>query len=264
MRATIAGTVEWELLISTVYPSGAARATCSAPITLPAPARLSTTIGWPRVWPAASAMIRPTMSFEPPGAKGTIIRMGRSGLQACCAVRCARTTVGGARPAARARERARRRVCMKDVSLVPGGAAPERRRHAFSGTLSRSGPDVRSATSIRPGRSHQKIRERLPKQRCCPFLHFTQCDRPWHAIRKHRLRRSSPSWKALRSLTSKRSSPPPSSGVKHDEKAARGSWLRSSGPRPRLWDCPWTSCSETRSRPAVRARKHAGPGKEDR
>ena len=39
MRATIAGTAEWELLISTVWPSGAACATYSAPIMLPAPAQ---------------------------------------------------------------------------------------------------------------------------------------------------------------------------------------------------------------------------------
>src|SRR5450759_3168520 len=60
--------------ISSVYPSGLARATISEPSTLLAPARLSTTKVWPRRSPTLSATMRPRMSLVPPGAKGTISR----------------------------------------------------------------------------------------------------------------------------------------------------------------------------------------------
>src|SRR5450759_431833 len=60
--------------ISSVYPSGLARATISEPSTLLAPARLSTTKVWPSRSPSLSATMRPRMSLVPPGAKGTISR----------------------------------------------------------------------------------------------------------------------------------------------------------------------------------------------
>jgi hypothetical protein len=37
-----------------------------------APARLSTTTGWPRLSESFCPVIRAMMSFDPPGAKGTI------------------------------------------------------------------------------------------------------------------------------------------------------------------------------------------------
>jgi len=61
------------LVSSTVSPSGAARATASVPITVPAPGRFSTTAVtfWAR--PICSASTRATMSAPPPAARGTTI-----------------------------------------------------------------------------------------------------------------------------------------------------------------------------------------------
>jgi hypothetical protein len=64
---------------SHVYPSGGDFATASAPIVLPAPGRLSTTIGWPSRLDSGGAMMRPRMSPGPPGEKGTIMVIGRAG-----------------------------------------------------------------------------------------------------------------------------------------------------------------------------------------
>src|SRR5262245_56656727 len=48
--------------------------------TLPAaPARFSTTTGWPSDWRSLSAATRARMSVEPPGAQGTTTRIGFSG-----------------------------------------------------------------------------------------------------------------------------------------------------------------------------------------
>ena len=68
---------------SRVWPSGAALATTSAPILPPAPPRFSTRKGWPSLSCNASASSRVTMSFDPPGGKGTTRRTGRSGQAAC-------------------------------------------------------------------------------------------------------------------------------------------------------------------------------------
>jgi hypothetical protein len=62
-----------------VYPSGAALATASTPVTPPAPARLSTTTGWPSVAAMRGARTRATMSLGPPAAKGTTKRIARLG-----------------------------------------------------------------------------------------------------------------------------------------------------------------------------------------
>jgi hypothetical protein len=43
------------------------------------PALLSTTIGWPRCLPAASAIARMAMSVEPPAGHGTISVTGFTG-----------------------------------------------------------------------------------------------------------------------------------------------------------------------------------------
>jgi hypothetical protein len=67
------------LAISTVYPSGAAFATCSAAMLEPAPGRLSTRIGWPSARASGSCRLRATKSAAPPGAKPTTSRTGLDG-----------------------------------------------------------------------------------------------------------------------------------------------------------------------------------------
>ena len=73
--------------IATAERVGCARAAASAPMRPPAPVRFSTTTGWPSVSPMRSARMRAATSVEPPGAKGTIRRIGRFGVQAGCAAR---------------------------------------------------------------------------------------------------------------------------------------------------------------------------------
>jgi hypothetical protein len=51
----------------------------SAPIVPVAPARLSTTTGWPQVSESLAPMMRATMSVPPPGAKPTTTRMVLAG-----------------------------------------------------------------------------------------------------------------------------------------------------------------------------------------
>ena len=65
--------------LPSMYPSLSDFATASMP-TLPlAPGRFSTTIVWPSSLPASSASRREIMSELPPGAVGTISRIGRVG-----------------------------------------------------------------------------------------------------------------------------------------------------------------------------------------
>jgi hypothetical protein len=45
----------------------------------PAPARLSTTKGWPSRWPISSETMRAVVSTPPPGGHGTISLMGCDG-----------------------------------------------------------------------------------------------------------------------------------------------------------------------------------------
>src|SRR6218665_45811 len=75
-----AGLITWWVAeTSKVEPSGAARCTCSVPICPLAPARLSTTTGWPSACCKSLAMRRATTSVMPPGGKGTTRVMGRLG-----------------------------------------------------------------------------------------------------------------------------------------------------------------------------------------
>jgi len=62
-------------LIRSVPPSGAARATDSVPMIVPAPGRFSVTIATPCARPTCSASSRATMSPAPPGGSGTTILM---------------------------------------------------------------------------------------------------------------------------------------------------------------------------------------------
>src|SRR5579862_7767592 len=78
---SIAGAVAIVDTVATprLYPSGAAFAVSVAPITPPAPARFSTTIGCPKAAWTFALVTRATMSVVPPGAKGTTSLTGRLG-----------------------------------------------------------------------------------------------------------------------------------------------------------------------------------------
>src|SRR5436853_7160369 len=60
-------------VMSTVVPAGAARATASLAMTVPAPGRFSITIVAPWVRPIWSPTMRARVSTPPPGAYGTAI-----------------------------------------------------------------------------------------------------------------------------------------------------------------------------------------------
>src|SRR6218665_2240348 len=62
-----------------VYPSGAARAVCSAARMPPAPGLLSTTTGCPRFLDMVCAIVRARKSVLAPAANGAIRRIGRVG-----------------------------------------------------------------------------------------------------------------------------------------------------------------------------------------
>jgi hypothetical protein len=93
-----------------VSPSGRARASSAQPISPPAPARLFTTMVWPRPRSMKRASVRAATSVPPPGAKATIIVTGRSGCQAGVVEPWARTAGAASRAGA---ARTRRRVVMK-------------------------------------------------------------------------------------------------------------------------------------------------------
>src|SRR5690606_12028348 len=82
--------------IMMVYPSGLALATCAAPILPPAPGLFSTTIGWPRSLASDSPSVRAITSIAPPGGKGTIQVMGRSGYAAAAAEAANRPAIAAA------------------------------------------------------------------------------------------------------------------------------------------------------------------------
>src|SRR3954451_3887695 len=67
----------WLLMVprQKVLPSGTARAQASLPILPPAPARFSTTIGWPSDL-LISVLTSRAMVSETPAEKGTISRIG--------------------------------------------------------------------------------------------------------------------------------------------------------------------------------------------
>src|SRR6185503_6051194 len=65
--------------MKSVWPSGSARAAASVPIVPLAPARFSTTTGWPQRSARRGARSRATMSVPPPGGNATMIRIGLLG-----------------------------------------------------------------------------------------------------------------------------------------------------------------------------------------
>src|SRR5262249_4170268 len=72
-------TVCEEATSSSVWPSGAARATASVPTCPAAAGRLSTMTVWPSAFSRCGASRRPITSFEPPAGNGTIHRVGWGG-----------------------------------------------------------------------------------------------------------------------------------------------------------------------------------------
>jgi len=62
--------------ISSVWPSGAARATVAAATVAPAPRLFSTTTAWPSALPIGTASARATTSVGPPAANGTTSVIG--------------------------------------------------------------------------------------------------------------------------------------------------------------------------------------------
>src|SRR6516165_10489448 len=65
--------------IRSVCPSGAARATSSAPSTPEAPGRFSTTISWPSAGPSSLLTARASTSSVPPAGNGTMKCSGLAG-----------------------------------------------------------------------------------------------------------------------------------------------------------------------------------------
>src|SRR5260221_922313 len=122
---------------SMVYPSGAASRAVSMPILPPAPARLSTTTDWPKLALNFCAMMRPMVSIPPPGANGTINRIGRVG------------------------------YCSRDVdacAIIPAAAADSRtfasRKSAGPCSLLASSPPCANGTINRIGRVGYCSRDR--------------------------------------------------------------------------------------------------------
>ena len=68
--------VKVEEISTKVFPSGSACAPISVPITPPAPGRFSINTFLFNLILSSVASARPTISLLPPGAKGTIIRIG--------------------------------------------------------------------------------------------------------------------------------------------------------------------------------------------
>src|SRR5262249_40211774 len=89
------------LIISSVVPSGAERATASVPMMVPAPGRFSITKRCPVACVACWVTMRASESAEPPGGNGTMMRMvlsrneswAAAGLIGASMVSVARTTI---------------------------------------------------------------------------------------------------------------------------------------------------------------------------
>src|SRR5262245_60319909 len=124
--------VSAEAVARIVCPSGSAFATVAVTIVPPAPARFSTTMGWPSCLESWSKTSRGITSTALPAPNGTIALIGLVG-QACASA--IRETVGSAAaPAARCRNRLRGSF----ISVPPSrsfsfdhlvGAGEQGRRH---------------------------------------------------------------------------------------------------------------------------------------
>src|SRR5688572_30774504 len=152
--AIIAAAVEWPAVArSSVWPSGAAFATRSEPITPPAPGLFSTTTGWPRSGESCCATTRATVSELPPGGKPTTMRTARSGYDCAWA---AAATSSAAIPAAT------RLIIgdgvLEDADLVDldlnvvAGLHPDRRGAPRADSARRAGDDHVARHERGPGR----------------------------------------------------------------------------------------------------------------
>src|SRR5918997_4473322 len=157
---------------SSVWPSGRAFATSSAPRVPPAPARFSTTTGWPSTSAIRAAASRAWRSEEVPAAKGTTMRTGGSGKPSAAAAPCARARPpwpggGGVARAAASVSTPRRdaaitfpspvRIAAASFPAAGGGArAPSARllsrdplQHVvLAGTVTRSGDSTRAGSAL--------------------------------------------------------------------------------------------------------------------
>src|SRR3954451_9638258 len=93
---------------SSVWPSGAERATASVAIVALAPPRFSITTGWPQAACSPGARARAMKSVGPPGGKPTKSRTGRSGQAAPAARQAEQSTA----------EERRCEVLLRDRSLA--------------------------------------------------------------------------------------------------------------------------------------------------
>src|SRR5574343_1431184 len=109
-----------------VWPSAGALAASAAPMLPPAPARLSTTTGWPSSALSAWPTMRARMSVVPPAEKGTTMVMGLEGnawarawlvIHRPAAARLAPASSWAAKP---------RRVGVLEERVVMGGVLSEK------------------------------------------------------------------------------------------------------------------------------------------
>ena len=101
-----------------VWPSGSALATRSAATTPPAPGRLSTNTGCPRVSAMRLDTVRTVRSATPPAPKGTTIRSALVGKVEEPAVPCAQTA--GAQTLPLRPSKKRRRLQPRSGKVSPG------------------------------------------------------------------------------------------------------------------------------------------------
>src|SRR5262249_25102126 len=157
--------VSAEAVARMVYPSGSAFATAALPMVPPAPARFSTTIGWPSWLESWSKTSRGTTSTALPAPNGTIALIGLVG-QAC-----ARATYGkadsAAAPAAICRNR-RRGSFIFIMDLPPSiGARGARTCRGHEGVMPTDGMFAARCNDrklARPGGSLGEMLQQLREQ----------------------------------------------------------------------------------------------------
>ena len=113
--------------MQSVWPSGGDFATASEPTTPPAPARFSTTTGWPRSSDIFGATRRVMMSVEVPAPKGTTTRTGRFGKAAalgCAAARRLPPSAATVPPRSNPRARVRRDSSVPVMACLLRGEPP--------------------------------------------------------------------------------------------------------------------------------------------
>ena len=138
---------------------GGTRATASVPTMPPAPARLSTMIGWPSAWLIAGASSRAVKSTLPPGGKPTTRRTGRSGKAWAPGRRREAASASGGRAA---QDRSAARGHGVASSVVRGAARGE---FAFEQRDRPAGaPDLHHALARRARRGSTRPRRRVTRR----------------------------------------------------------------------------------------------------